>query len=212
MTRGHTRFEKLRKGGEPGGVRPLAALALVALVALAVPGCSEFRQAVGVEKTPPDEFQVRVRAPLSMPADYGLRAPQPGAPRPQETTRQQEARQIVLESEGGAVRRKPAPIPGVSTAEAALLARLGADTVAPGIRQAVDKETAALNESANSFVDSIMFWEEKPPPGKVVDPTLEAKRLQENAALGRRPDKGEIPIIERKRKGIFGENFLSDIF
>ena len=60
------------------GFRSVLSMALLAGT-VALGGCSEFRSAVGMEKTPPDEFSVRVRAPLSMPQDYGLKAPRPGA-------------------------------------------------------------------------------------------------------------------------------------
>ena len=42
-----------------------------ALVALS--GCSDFRQAIGSEKSVPDEFEVVVRPPLSLPPGFSLR-------------------------------------------------------------------------------------------------------------------------------------------
>ena len=65
----------------------------VALLALVLTGCSSLNSILGGEKTPPDEFRVVSRAPLSLPPDYGLTAPQPGAQRPQETDIRQTARQ-----------------------------------------------------------------------------------------------------------------------
>jgi len=71
-------------------VRPMiGGLAAVAL-AVSLAGCQQTRQALGLEKTAPDEFQVVARAPLSLPPDYNLLPPQPGVARPQEgTTRDQ---------------------------------------------------------------------------------------------------------------------------
>ena len=40
-------------------------------------------------------------------------------------------------------------------------------------------------------------------PGAVLDAEGEAKRLQENATLGRGVDEGETPTIERKEKALF---------
>ena len=37
----------------------------------------------------PDEFAVESRAPLTVPPDFDLRPPEPGAPRPQEKTAKQ---------------------------------------------------------------------------------------------------------------------------
>ena len=38
---------------------------LIGLAAALLSGCSDFRQAIGSEKSAPDEFQVVVRPPLS---------------------------------------------------------------------------------------------------------------------------------------------------
>lgn len=46
-------------------------------------GCGDARQAFGLTRSAPDEFQVYKRQPLSMPPDYTLRPPAPGTPRPQ---------------------------------------------------------------------------------------------------------------------------------
>jgi hypothetical protein len=57
--------------------------------------CTDFKRAIGIEKTSPDEFAVEQRAPLTIPPDFDLRPPAPGAPRPQEVTPSQKARQVV---------------------------------------------------------------------------------------------------------------------
>ena len=180
--------------------------------AMALGGCTELRQAIGAEKSSPDEFQIRVRKPLSMPREYGLRAPRPGAARPQDGRSQ--ARQIVLDSDKsrrGARRVRP-QIKGVSREEAALIAKLGGGSVDSGIRLKVDRESAQFVEDNKSFVDAIMFWKDQVKPGKVVDPKSEARRIQENAALGRRGDAGNVPTIERKKKGLFSQNIFADWF
>ena len=58
-------------------------------------GCSDFRRAIGMDKVGPDEFAVESRAPLTIPPDYDLRPPQPGASRPQETTAAEKARKAI---------------------------------------------------------------------------------------------------------------------
>ena len=182
--------------------------------AMALGGCTELRQAIGAEKSSPDEFQIRVRKPLSMPREYGLRAPRPGAARPQDGRGRDRARQIVLDSDKsrrGARRVRP-QIKGVSREEAALIAKLGGGSVDSGIRLKVDRESAQIVEDNKSFVDAIMFWKDQVKPGKVVDPKSEARRIQENAALGRRGDAGNVPTIERKKKGLFSQNIFADWF
>jgi len=58
-------------------------------------GCTNFRQAIGIEPTSPDEFAVESRAPLTIPPDFQLRPPQPGASRPQETNVADKAQRVV---------------------------------------------------------------------------------------------------------------------
>ena len=58
-------------------------------------GCTDLRRSIGLEKTSPDEFAVESRAPLTMPPDFELRPPQPGATRPQEKSSGQQARQLI---------------------------------------------------------------------------------------------------------------------
>ncbi|MCZ6814493.1 MAG: DUF3035 domain-containing protein, partial [Alphaproteobacteria bacterium] len=103
-------------------------------------------------------------------------------------------------------------IKGVSREEAALIAKLGGGSVDSGIRLKVDRESAQIVEDNKSFVDAIMFWKDQVKPGKVVDPKSEARRIQENAALGRRGDAGNVPTIERKKKGLFSQSMFADWF
>lgn len=74
----------------------------------------------------PDEFAVARRAPLSVPPDFALRPPRPGAPRPQEADSSTQALDAMF---GGPAQR--------STAETANLNEAGAGRSATGIRSAV---------------------------------------------------------------------------
>ncbi|HVC55383.1 MAG TPA: DUF3035 domain-containing protein [Stellaceae bacterium] len=62
---------------------------------LLLPGCSNFRQEIGLEPTAPDEFAVQSRAPLTIPPEFSLRPPEPGAPRPQEVSSSEKAREAI---------------------------------------------------------------------------------------------------------------------
>ena len=62
---------------------------------LVLPGCTGFRQALGMDRVGPDEFAVESRAPLTIPPEFDLRPPQPGAPRPQELTAADRARKVI---------------------------------------------------------------------------------------------------------------------
>ena len=52
-----------------------SSLSIVGFLWLAVglSGCSDFRQAIGTEKSAPDEFEVVIRPPLSLPPDFTAR-------------------------------------------------------------------------------------------------------------------------------------------
>ena len=57
----------------PNSPRRLATLAPVmamCLIGLLVSGCSDFRKAIGTEKSSPDEFEVVVRPPLALPPSF----------------------------------------------------------------------------------------------------------------------------------------------
>lgn len=181
-----------------------AGLALV-LVLPFLAGCgSDAKRALGWEKTPPDEFSVMTRAPLVQPPDYDLRPPTPGAARSQEAAVDQ-ARKVLIASGGGAGAKKdgkdnPA-LADLSPGEMALLKKAGAENATSAIRKEVDEETTALVENSKSFTDDILFWQTKRPPGEIVDPGKEQKRLEANASLGNAVTAGETPHIVRRQKG-----------
>jgi hypothetical protein len=77
--------------------RPWPSLLVILCVSagLSLSACTNFKRAVGMEQTSPDEFAVESRAPLTMPPDFDLRPPKPGAARPQETSTAQKARDAI---------------------------------------------------------------------------------------------------------------------
>lgn len=81
----------------------------------------------------------------------------------------------------------------------ALLRQTKALDTDPDVRRLVNKETSNLVEDDKSLTEKILFWREKTPPGTVVDPLKESKRIRENLALGRPITTGETPTIERKK-------------
>ena len=68
---------------------------------LLIAGCSDFKKSIGLEPTLPDEFAVESRAPLTIPPDFELRPPQPGASRPQEKSADQQAKQVIEQAGPG---------------------------------------------------------------------------------------------------------------
>ncbi len=181
----------------------LQALILILAAGAVMSGCESAKQAIGLGKHPPDEFQVVSHPPLSLPPDYNLPPPQPGAPRPQEgTTTAQAENAILANSAAGGAGAQPAV--DQSSGEQALLQSAGATGTAidPNIRATVDQEASAETAASKSLIDRLVFWREPEPSGTVVDPTLEQQRIQQNAALGQPITTGATPTIKRRKKAL----------
>lgn len=190
-------------------------LFLVAVAALVLASCGDStKRALGLARTPPDEFAVVKRAPLSQPPDFTLRPPRPGAERPGVATPREQARQAIFRKDEGddrtAVRRNEGPpttaapqgeVNRFTPGEAAFLARAGANDVAPEIRRTVDRESAILADADLNFVQRLLDFD--PDNERVVDAAAEARRLRENQALGREPTDGDTPFIDRKSNQLF---------
>lgn len=185
-----------------------ASSTILVAAGLLVGGCEGVKQDLGIGvKRPPDEFAVFARAPLSMPPDYGLRPPTPGAPT--ESMAARESAKDLLVSQGttsGATTPAAAATslasPDFSPGTTELLDRTGGLTAQSAIREQVNRETTVLADADQSFLERMMFWSDKPPEGTVVDAPAEAKRIREAQALGEPVVAGETPIIERRPKAL----------
>jgi len=184
-------------------------LGAVGLV-LALSGCgNQVRQALGLTKRSPDEFQVVSQAPLTLPPDYSLRPPSPGAPRPQEGTTSDQAQAALLsngeDGESGFTTGSSLGESDASTqsqGEVALLENAGANAIDPAIRAQIDAETAAQVERDQTLIERLVFWRNPEPYSAVVDPVAETERLRKNQAEGKPITEGETPTIIRRRKGV----------
>ena len=166
---------------------------LLAQAAICLASCSlqDARQTLGIEKQAPDEYLVVERAPLSLPPNFDLRPPTPGAIRSQYVDLRRQAERILL----GLTDGSPS---GRSTGEMALLAGAGATNIDGGIRQTIDRENGEYMVEDGRFVDDLMFWEGDEDDELIVDPVAEAERLRRNASAGLPITYGESPTIKRK--------------
>lgn len=173
----------------------------VAVVALtiSVGGCEGVREAAGIAKKAPDEFAVVTRAPLSMPPDYGLRPPRPGAERPQEARVTDTARDLVIKHDSSTTSSENAA--AGSPGESALLSKAGATAPDPKIRRKINRESSILAAESDSLADRLIFWQKSPEQGVIVDAAAESERLKENATRKEAPTKGKTPSIVRKPEG-----------
>jgi hypothetical protein len=127
-----------------GAGRSLMALSTVYLVGSSlITGCSDFKKTIGIEPTLPDEFAVESRAPLTIPPDFELRPPQPGASRPQEKSADQEAKQLIEQAGPGE--------PGKQASDFRLRrSEDGLPDIGARSRQAPDANAAVADQSLSS--------------------------------------------------------------
>jgi hypothetical protein len=167
--------------------------AVIGVALLSLGACSgDLERDFGLTRDAPDEFTVTTRAPLSMPPDYTLSPPRPGASRPQELSAQQAA-EAALVPEAALSNNAGPDSPG----QQALVAQAGPPAPAD-IRQRIAAEQN-LDQPRPGLTSRLLFWRATPPAGAALDPAAESQRLRENAALGQPPTVGQTPIIQDKK-------------
>jgi predicted small lipoprotein YifL len=166
---------------------------VVIAASISMTACQKTQEQFDFSKKAPDEFAVVKRAPLEMPPDFEVRAPRPGAPRPQEQATDQLAREAIL---GEDARKTLAKKSGVSEGEAVLLQKTGAANASSAIRAQVDKETAEIIKDEAPGIDKLkrMVGQDPAEPApELVDPVAEANRIKQNKAQGKPVTAGKTP-------------------
>jgi hypothetical protein len=173
--------------------------------ALALSACSNASRTLGLDPAPPDEFTVVSKAPLSIPPDFNLRPPKPGAARPQEQTPTTRAQAALV---GDA---QPAASAPTTPGETALLQVARAQDANPNIRQVLNTETTQLAERDGDFVDRLLSrvgLNLAPSEDEVVNAKEEERRLrQQKAASNTSANAQEAPIIRRKSRSTLSKVF-----
>ena len=183
----------------------LGRVGFVLVAGLALAACDNVKQQLGFNREAPDEFTVLSRAPLSIPPDFALRPPQPGADRPQEGSERARARTALLGRSSKKPRvyaRELAADTSLSPGEKTVLTKAGANEAEADIRETVERETSTLAKEMESFTDYLVFWQDRSFKGTQIDANKESQRIRENMALGRSLSEGETPKIERRSKGM----------
>jgi Protein of unknown function (DUF3035) len=104
--------------------------------------CSDFKQMIGMDQPMPDEFAVESRAPLTVPPDFDLRPPEPGAPRPQEKSAEQQAVQAMDQAGPGE--------PGKQAADLRLRGSGGLPDIGPSNAQAPNQGNIVGSQSLSN--------------------------------------------------------------
>ena len=125
--------------------------AFLLLLPLLLTACGTVRETLGIEaNTGPDEFDVATAPPLSIPPDFNLRPPEPGAPRPQNINPADTARELLTGSAAPAADSASADTVAIpaSSAEDALVANLG--TKPPSTTEPSIEQVNVLDENAKA--------------------------------------------------------------
>lgn len=143
------------------------------LVPFALTACGHnVKKSLGLERNAPDEFAVMNRAPLTMPPNFNLMPPTPGAKSPQEALAANDAQDLVLGDQAASTN------PGNSAGQAALLSQAGANKNNAAVRQELAKPQTSTTEKSSvvqklGLVGSGQSNDE-------LDATDEAARLQKD--------------------------------
>lgn len=167
-------------------LRSLKICSIAIGLALSLSACSGLKNALGIDKKPPDEFAIVTKAPLVIPPDFSLRPPRPGAQDSQQLTPSQSAEQTVF---GKAETQKEATS-DQSQGELALLEDAGADRADGSIRNIVASENKAAQRKDESLTDRLMFWKSEKDEGVSA---AEQGRIRASDAMGASPAEGAPP-------------------
>ena len=156
-------------------------------------GCQNTKESLGIgTRDVPDEFAVIKQEPLTLPPDYSLRPPQPGAPRPQTREADATAKELVT----GQSRPALTTNPNITQGEKAFLQNAGAEKASPDIREIIDATTRQRSRDEVPVAKKIFGLGNKKPPATIVDPAKERERLKTNLESDKPITQGETPSIE----------------
>jgi hypothetical protein len=131
------------------------AVIAVTLGALALSGCSSFREAAGLGKKSPDEFAVTTKAPLIIPPDFNLRPPSPGAPPANQLDPTSTAQGAMFA--GADPQTVAAGMRGNYTpAEKMLLANARVQNADPGVRAKLQTDARVMQNADPDFTDRVL--------------------------------------------------------
>ena len=163
---------------------PLRALNIFLLcgVLASLSACSDFRRAIGSEKSSPDEFEVVVRPPLSLPPQFGAR------PSGENTDSAAVAASSAQERSTLLFNGRNATATGYDDVFAF-------DKIEDDVRAKVDEETAGIQFERRLPLQVVFGG--VPNVGPVVDKMAEDARIRRNQIQQRAINEGATPAIDQ---------------
>ena len=146
-------------------------------------GCSDFRKAIGAEKSSPDEFQVVVRPSLVLPPNFSSR--------PTAATGAQTAATVASDAQAQA-----SVLLGARETGASDYSDIFAfDKIVEDVRSKVDEETAGIKFERRLPIQ--VLFGGLPDVGPVIDKMAEDRRIRRNRMENRSLSYGATPAIDK---------------
>ena len=145
--------------------------------------CSDFRKAIGTEKSSPDEFQVVVRPSLVLPPNFSSR--------PTAATGAQTAATVASDAQAQASVLLGARETGASDYSDIL----AFDKIVEDVRSKVDEETAGIKFERRLPIQ--VLFGGLPDVGPVIDKMAEDRRIRRNRLENRSLSYGATPAIDK---------------
>ena len=145
--------------------------------------CSDFRKAIGTEKSSPDEFQVVVRPSLVLPPNFSSR--------PTAATGAQTAATVASDAEAQASVLLGARETGASDYSDVF----AFDKIVEDVRSKVDEETAGIKFERRLPIQ--VLFGGLPDVGPVIDKMAEDRRIRRNRLENRSLSYGATPAIDK---------------
>jgi len=162
-------------------------LALLGLLAGTVIGCSDFRRAIGEEKSSPDEFEVVVRPPLSLPPGF--------SDRPEDIRAQEEKAVVATDSKSQAQSILGTSLDANIDASATGYGQIfDFASIPENIRETVDEETYGIQFERRLPLERL--FGDLPDIGPVLDKMAEDQRIRKNRQEGLLPTEGDTIAID----------------
>lgn len=157
-------------------------LGVVTLVSM-LSACSDFRKAIGTEKSSPDEFQVVVRPSLVLPPNFSSR--------PTAATGAQTAATVASDAQAQASVLLGARETGASDYSDVF----AFDKIVEDVRSKVDEETAGIKFERRLPIQ--VLFGGLPDVGPVIDKMAEDRRIRRNRLENRSLSYGATPAIDK---------------
>jgi hypothetical protein len=145
--------------------------------------CSDFRKAIGTEKSSPDEFQVVVRPSLVLPPNFSSR--------PTAATGAQTAATVASDAQAQASVLLGARETGASDYSDVF----AFDKIVEDVRSKVDEETAGIKFERRLPIQ--VLFGGLPDVGPVIDKMAEDRRIRRNRLENRSLSYGATPAIDK---------------